>query len=143
MPLRRLVSRLPRRTWRRLSTQCHDIAVTRGRQTSVRWTREPDTVLVVKKFRDAAITERCREACAWLAEERGVRVLVDHEENESDLLGKYSVIRPQEADARVDLVVCLGGDGTILHANTILNALTDAQGLTGKQARFSVVVVLR
>eukprot|EP00466_Bigelowiella_natans_P010798 jgi/Bigna1/88898/estExt_fgenesh1_pg.C_400037 len=38
---------------------------------------------------------------------------------------RYKVVNPRSEDARIDLVICLGGDGTILHANSILNTLKD------------------
>jgi len=36
---------------------------------------------------------------------------------------RYAVINPRDQSTTIDLVVCLGGDGTILHANTLLNTL--------------------
>ncbi|GAB5365041.1 hypothetical protein AAMO2058_001022300 [Amorphochlora amoebiformis] len=96
-----------------------------GRETNMWWTRPPTKALVVKKFDDHVITDVADKISKWM-EGEGCKVFVDCEQNSVDLESRFSVV---DTDTTIDLVVCLGGDGTILHANEILNDHVRSQRL--------------
>jgi len=87
-------------------------------------------VLVVKKFADPMITVKAVEVAGYL-DSIGLTVLVDSWRNALDLEDRYEVVNPRKMTEPIDLVVCLGGDGTILHANQILNQHSEAINADG------------
>jgi len=105
------------------SSSAHEVSKD-GRETRVWWRRQPKTALLVKKFRDPLVTHKAIEVANYLSS-RGICVVVDSWRNALDMEDRYKVVNPRSEDARIDLVICLGGDGTILHANNILNTLKD------------------
>jgi hypothetical protein len=76
----------------------------------------PRWVLVVKKHNNHDITECMIELCLWLTN-RGVQVRVEPEVRSEPALRRY---HPFQSDTfNIDFVVALGGDGTLLHVNTL------------------------
>eukprot|EP00007_Cunea_sp_BSH-02190019_P004221 CAMPEP_0174231514 /NCGR_PEP_ID=MMETSP0417-20130205/2032_1 /TAXON_ID=242541 /ORGANISM="Mayorella sp, Strain BSH-02190019" /LENGTH=355 /DNA_ID=CAMNT_0015309417 /DNA_START=134 /DNA_END=1197 /DNA_ORIENTATION=+ len=86
--------------------------------TRVRWVYEPKRALLVKKRGEMAVTHQMLKAAEYLRDERRMQVLVEPEVSaEVGSLQAYSTERPLVE--QVDLVVCLGGDGTLMHANSL------------------------
>jgi NAD+ kinase len=90
------------------------------------WEHPPQTVLVIKKINEPAITEIVRELAKWLKAEKNIDVLVEPEVQRSELqhLQTYAPDDLTALAKKVDLVLCLGGDGTVLHANSLFQEST-------------------
>eukprot|EP00297_Palpitomonas_bilix_P013179 CAMPEP_0113869128 /NCGR_PEP_ID=MMETSP0780_2-20120614/1366_1 /TAXON_ID=652834 /ORGANISM="Palpitomonas bilix" /LENGTH=370 /DNA_ID=CAMNT_0000854275 /DNA_START=143 /DNA_END=1256 /DNA_ORIENTATION=+ /assembly_acc=CAM_ASM_000599 len=115
------------------------------------WEEKPRTVLFTKKPRDAKSALAASRMSKWLTREHGIKCLVkpemagefDELGHECDDLYTYS---PEEASlipTTVDLVVTLGGDGTILHSAGLFTErvpplLPFAMGTLGFLTPFSV-----
>ena len=84
----------------------------------IHWERKPQRVLITKKWKNEEITKWAAEVAHWL-EGKGHTVLVEQYDHDQDaLLKPFQVARRDEAGGGfgqgVDLMVCLGGDGTML-----------------------------
>ncbi len=73
------------------------------------------TIGIIPRIGKDAAAELCRELSAWLTE-RGLEPLV---ERQAGVVG-CPTAPGQEVAARADLIVVLGGDGTLLHAARLL-----------------------
>jgi len=86
------------------------------------WPERPRRVLLIKKWRDPNVTQMARDAGIWL-QQRGVRVCVE-ERVHADDLPEFESIEEEEISGNlaknVDFVLCLGGDGTLLHLSSLL-----------------------
>ena len=87
-------------------------------QVRICWQRAPACVLIVKKLRDAETTEHLIQLGEWLQRERGVRVLVEPAVS-ADEAPQFAAHDARDPGAGVDLVVCIGGDGTLLHVSSL------------------------
>jgi len=98
-------------------------------QQMLMWKERPRTVLVLKKL-GTELLPPLLEVVSFLSEEEGLSVLVEPavereiETRSPELLvgGSVSSFKPEEArrlHSRVDFVVCLGGDGVILHCSNL------------------------
>merc|ERR1719471_1924980 len=67
------------------------------------WYKPPLTVLVIKKVRDAAVIPPFIQLVKWFIKEK----LMTFNEQKDDLTDK------------IDFVLCLGGDGTLLYASSL------------------------
>jgi len=72
--------------------------------------------IIVKLHHEVAITA-LRELCAWL-EERGKEVVLDS--TTANMIGRKSEYRKSDVPQMVDLIVVLGGDGTLLSAARLM-----------------------
>ena len=91
------------------------------------WAQRPDVVLLIKKPNDSAVTRKLYEVAQWLQNE-GVRCLVEPAV-QRELPDLHSIGNPSASDSdgeeaqdlsdKVDFVISLGGDGTILHASSL------------------------
>ena len=84
----------------------------------IQWESAPKRVLLTKKWRNEAITEWAATVAHYL-QDKGHTVLVEAYDAEHDsLLSSFEVARREGANGAfgqgVDLMVCLGGDGTML-----------------------------
>uniref|UniRef100_UPI00358E8699 NAD kinase isoform X1 n=1 Tax=Myxine glutinosa TaxID=7769 RepID=UPI00358E8699 len=95
------------------------------------WSKPPLSVLVVKKIGDVRLLENFLQLCAFLIEEKHMIVLIEKSVLEDPLLENiesYSSIRKKlctfregydDISNQIDLIICLGGDGTLLYASTL------------------------
>ena len=95
------------------------------------WKKPPLTVLVIKKVRDAAVIPAFLQIVKWFINEKrmvvfvesavmGDPVLVRHPEF-GHIQEKLMTFNEQANDLtdKIDFVVCLGGDGTLLYASSL------------------------
>ncbi|GAX83042.1 hypothetical protein CEUSTIGMA_g10468.t1 [Chlamydomonas eustigma] len=94
------------------------------------WRNQPKSVMVIKKLGDELLEEFVK-VVEFLAVERGMKVIVepvtyDHCLNAHAWLRDHVYTWDAEDDGRlaehVDFVICLGGDGVILHANYLFQS---------------------
>ncbi|XP_036918078.1 NAD kinase isoform X3 [Sturnira hondurensis] len=95
------------------------------------WSKSPKSVLVIRKIRDASLLQPFKELCAYLMEEKNMIVYVEKKVLEDpaimgdDSFGpvkrKFCTFREDYDDIsnQIDFIICLGGDGTLLHASSL------------------------
>ena len=95
------------------------------------WFSPPLTVLVIKKVQDADVIPPFFKLVQWFIRERGMMVLVEAKVLDDPLVtknpafthikGKLITFTEGKDDLtdKVDLIVCLGGDGTLLYASSL------------------------
>uniref|UniRef100_A0A8B9YR01 NAD(+) kinase n=1 Tax=Bos mutus grunniens TaxID=30521 RepID=A0A8B9YR01_BOSMU len=95
------------------------------------WNKSPKSVLVIKKIRDASLLQPFKELCAYLMEENNMIVYVEKKVLEDPALlsddhfgpvkRKFCTFREDYDDIsnQIDLIICLGGDGTLLYASSL------------------------
>ncbi|XP_055984419.1 NAD kinase isoform X1 [Sorex fumeus] len=95
------------------------------------WNKPPKSVLVVKKLRDASLLQPFKELCSYLTEENGMIVYVEKKVLEDPAIvsdahfgpvkKKFCTFREDYDDIsnQIDLIICLGGDGTLLYASSL------------------------
>jgi len=94
-------------------------------QTSFKWKQKPKNVLIVSKIGDRLIDEKALSIALWLITNHGVNVIVEnHLKQKYEKLVLLYTFSRNELDLlaeTVDLVVSLGGDGTMLHVSSLFN----------------------
>lgn len=95
------------------------------------WNKPPKSVLVIKKIRDASLLQPFKELCVFLTEVKHMIVYVEKkvledpaisgDENFAATTKKFCTFREDLDDIsnRVDFIICLGGDGTLLYASSL------------------------
>ncbi|KAM9341809.1 NAD kinase isoform 2-T2 [Pholidichthys leucotaenia] len=95
------------------------------------WNKPPKSVLVIKKIRDASLLQPFKELCMFLTEVKDMIVYVEQkvledpaisgDENFGAITKKFCTFREDLDDLsnRVDFIICLGGDGTLLYASSL------------------------
>ncbi|XP_017266497.1 NAD kinase b isoform X1 [Kryptolebias marmoratus] len=95
------------------------------------WNKPPVNVLVIRKIRDDSLVEPFKELCRFLVEEKQMMVYVERRVADDATLSKdeaFGSIRNQLCTFRegyddisdcIDLIICLGGDGTLLYASSL------------------------
>ncbi|XP_018609039.1 NAD kinase b isoform X2 [Scleropages formosus] len=95
------------------------------------WNKSPVNVLVVRKVRDQSLLEPFKELCKFLIEEKKLVVYVEkkvvddatlsQDETFSAIGNKLCTFREGYDDISncIDLIICLGGDGTLLYASSL------------------------
>ncbi|KAM7400333.1 hypothetical protein PAMA_004836 [Pampus argenteus] len=95
------------------------------------WNKPPVNVLVIRKIRDESLVEPFKELCTFLVEEKQMMVYVERRVADDATLSKdeaFGSIRNQLCTFRegyddisdcIDLIICLGGDGTLLYASSL------------------------
>ncbi|KAJ8357066.1 hypothetical protein SKAU_G00198600 [Synaphobranchus kaupii] len=98
------------------------------------WNKPPVNVLVIRKIRDETLLEPFKELCRFLIQEKQLVVYVEKKAVEEAALLKdedFGSIRNQLCTFKegyddisdcVDLIICLGGDGTLLYASSLFQA---------------------
>eukprot|EP01083_Nonionella_stella_P147617 466117_1 len=90
-----------------------------GGETQLLWETRPHTVFLIKKHFDSEATEGLRTIGAWL-KSQGLRVLVEPQVQREEL-PEFTAVSPDNPSKGVDFCVCLGGDGTLLHLNSLFD----------------------
>ncbi|XP_049850476.1 NAD kinase-like [Schistocerca gregaria] len=82
------------------------------------WESQPQNVIIIKKRNEPEITELLREMATWLKQEKNINVMVEVDVlQEIPYLESFDESDIQHLAQKIDLVICLGGDGTVLHVN--------------------------
>jgi NAD+ kinase len=93
------------------------LAPTTHKDVTLEWDSPPTTVLIIKKRQEPGITELLKSMAIWLQEEKNIKVLV--EPSVTTELPELTSFCIEDPSRYPDIVICLGGDGTVLHANTL------------------------
>ncbi|KOB77541.1 Poly(P)/ATP NAD kinase [Operophtera brumata] len=95
------------------------------------WYKPPLTVLVIKKVHDATILAPFVQLVHWLVHDKSMVVFVEAAVLEDTLLkeyGDFTSVREKlmtfragtdDLTDKIDFIICLGGDGTLLHASSL------------------------
>jgi len=95
------------------------------------WYKPPLTVLVIKKVRDTKVIQPFIDLVKWLTVEKRMVVFVEASVMEDNLLQvnpsfhgvkeKLMTFKEGKDDLtdKIDFIVCLGGDGTLLYASSL------------------------
>ncbi|XP_048845892.1 NAD kinase b isoform X1 [Brienomyrus brachyistius] len=95
------------------------------------WNKPPEHVLVIRKIRDKNLLEPFKELCKFLIEEKQLVVYVEKkvaddatlsQDETFDAIGNQLCIFREGYDDIsdcIDLIICLGGDGTLLYASSL------------------------
>ncbi|XP_062386518.1 NAD kinase b isoform X1 [Sardina pilchardus] len=95
------------------------------------WNKPPVNVLIIRKIRDESLLEPFKELCRFLVEEKKLMVFVEkkvaddvtltNDEAFSSICKKLCTFREGFDDIShcIDLIICLGGDGTLLYASSL------------------------
>jgi NAD+ kinase len=112
--------------------------------TKLHWQGKPHTVLIISKIFDPTITPIVSSMAAYLAEAHGISVCVERAIHEQ--LPHLLCCEEIDGDLEhvVDLVIVLGGDGTLLHVNSLFGGascppvMAFAMGSLGFLAPFNI-----
>lgn len=96
------------------------------------WYKPPLTVLVIKKVRDASVISPFIQLVTWFTEVKRMVVFVEEAVMDDPLLTQNPAFTPQikeklmtftegkdDLTDKIDFIVCLGGDGTLLYASSL------------------------
>ena len=93
-------------------------------QVMLVWNERPRTVLLLCK-KDLDLFPKVLEAARYLQDKQGLRVVVEpFVQTEAIANGTFleSFTRTEELENSIDFVICLGGDGLILHVSTMFHS---------------------
>ena len=93
-------------------------------QVMMVWNHPPSTCLILMK-RDPALIPNLIEAATYLNEQFGISVLVEPQVQTWALANGLfldTFVSVENLNQKADFVICLGGDGLILHASTLFPA---------------------
>lgn len=94
------------------------------------WTKPPENLLVIKKNSDTVV-DSFVSIVAHLIAHKHLNVYIEENEYDSQLLSRHEQINEFKVQLKlrklsscecanqIDLIICLGGDGTLLHATTL------------------------
>eukprot|EP01111_Echinosteliopsis_oligospora_P010429 TRINITY_DN3238_c0_g1_i2.p1 TRINITY_DN3238_c0_g1~~TRINITY_DN3238_c0_g1_i2.p1 ORF type:complete len:176 (-),score=18.41 TRINITY_DN3238_c0_g1_i2:39-566(-) len=85
------------------------------------WKSPPKNVLMVKKREDKTITTHLDEIGLWLNQTYDVNIYVEPLVKETEL-SRFNTFSTEELPLsyqKFDFIICLGGDGTLLHVNSL------------------------
>jgi len=110
---------------------CKHRAIEDSSRQRLIWNKPPRSVLVIKKIRDTSVIPPFLDLIRWLIYEKQMIVyvepavfedlaLVRADQSVLSLLEKLVTFRGNISDHNVvDLIICLGGDGTLLYASSL------------------------
>ncbi|XP_072035845.1 NAD kinase-like isoform X2 [Amphiura filiformis] len=110
--------------------QSQIMQVTDPSSQRLQWKTSPLTVLIIKKIMDVTVLPPFIEMATWLIQEKNLVIYVQANVLEDqDLLDHigYDVIKGKlktfkecdELSDKIDFIICLGGDGTLLYASSL------------------------
>lgn len=99
-------------------------AVRSSKQITLEWVSPPQSVIILTKPDSTSVRESCKEMVRWLKEEKNTNIFVEDRVKEELLTESqdFNFVQTWEKDeisllhTKVDLVITLGGDGTVLWA---------------------------
>ncbi|KAI8795468.1 NAD kinase isoform X1 [Biomphalaria glabrata] len=97
------------------------------------WTKEPLSVLIVRKHLDESVMIPFRDLLIWLVEAKNMVVLVEQSVMDDRILkddkdfqrlqDKLSTFKEDDdLTDKVDFIICLGGDGTLLYVSSLFQS---------------------
>ncbi|ELR20179.1 NAD(+)/NADH kinase [Acanthamoeba castellanii str. Neff] len=95
---------------------------TSSKATKLLWEKPPSVVLIIKKPRDPVITQQLCALANWLEKEKKMTVLIEPEVQTREaphLMSFTNFLEDVPLSNKVDFIITLGGDGTILHVNSL------------------------
>ncbi len=84
-----------------------------GGDNFLTWSRVPKRILVSKKYNDHHSRDAMKHVCQFLRQQ-GADVVIDSNDPDTAVFSGYESVHCSNVSASVDIVVCLGGDGTVL-----------------------------
>lgn len=96
----------------------------------LKWMKPPLTVLVVKKMYDDSVMSAFKQLVTWLVEHKNMVVYIEkkcleeshlmEDEQFTTVKSKLQTFQEDKDDLtdKIDMIVCLGGDGTLLYASS-------------------------
>lgn len=103
------------------------IVPTTGLTVVLKWESPPTLVLIVKKRDDPHVTECFKKVAEWLLVKKKVAVMVESHVVEEVPELQLLPFTPEELKKRgskLDFVISMGGDGTVLHVNSLFQQCT-------------------
>ncbi|XP_064610741.1 uncharacterized protein LOC135474966 [Liolophura sinensis] len=96
----------------------------------LKWQNPPLSVLVVKKMFDDSVVLPFTDLVSWLIEEKKMIVFIEHKVLSDPLLQTdahfnclteklHTFGHGDDLTGKIDFIICLGGDGTLLHASSL------------------------
>jgi NAD+ kinase len=96
-----------------------------SKQITLQWESSPRSVFILTKPDSAPVAMLCKDMVRWLQDVKGMRVYVEAKvkkqllEDSSDFSSLLSCADVSTLHRKVDLVITLGGDGTVLWATSM------------------------
>ncbi|XP_078372245.1 NAD kinase-like isoform X2 [Oculina patagonica] len=115
---------------KRLQEACSQCSHVDPSEHFLAWANPALNVLVIKKVMDQDVTKCFKELTRWLIEERKMVIYAESSAVDDPLVikdEKFTAVRSQicifkedeQLDDKIDFIVCMGGDGTLLHASSL------------------------
>ncbi|XP_043532236.1 NAD kinase-like isoform X1 [Chiloscyllium plagiosum] len=94
------------------------------------WSKPPTSILVIKKIQDDRLLQPFKDLCIFLMEEKDMIVYVEKKVLEDPTIANDESFGPlkklctfregyDDLSDRIDFIICLGGDGTLLYASSL------------------------
>ncbi|XP_012944898.1 uncharacterized protein LOC101848851 [Aplysia californica] len=113
------------------SFSCNYMTIPDPSNQRLNWTKPPLSVLIIRKHLDESVLSPFRDLVVWLVEEKQMLVYVEQSVlEEPQLAGDADFAQVQDRltpftegvddlTDKVDFIICLGGDGTLLYASSL------------------------
>jgi len=89
-------------------------------KVKLEWLNKPKKVLVVKKWKDSFVSDCFKQLVSWLVNEMNLDVIIEKDDEDFfPELDRFDSARENVSKYQIDLIICLGGDGTVLHTSSL------------------------